>query len=88
MGYGNLVPLGFPGSADDHFVGNGIGKDNQKVRASHFLFQGTVFLGKHLGFAAISLADVFVLTLHAFVSADNYNTHSFSLSGDAIHMLV
>ena len=74
--YRNLVLLRFLRHADDHFVGNCADEQNQQIRATNLLFQGTVFLCKNLRLTAMLLADIFILRYHSLISTDNYNTHA------------
>ena len=61
-------------------MGHGTGKQDHQIRRADFLFDRTGFFRKHLRGAAVLHADICILTAHALVSADNYNTHQFHLT--------
>ena len=79
-GNGNVVALGLLGGADDHFMGNRIGKENQQIRTPQLLFQRPVFFCKNLCLAAIAFTDTLVLTSHSLIASDTYNAHFTFLS--------
>lgn len=63
-----------------HFMGYGTGKQDHQIRRADLLFDRTGFFRKHLRSAAVLHADICILTAHALISADNYNTHQFHLT--------
>ena len=72
---GDILFLGLLGCADDHFVGNRVGEQNQKVRVAQIFAQHSLLFGIDLGLAAEFFTDILILTHHAFVAADDDDTH-------------
>ena len=57
----------------DHLVGNGIGKQDKNIGASHLFIHVRGHLGKDLCLAFVVLADFLILTDHTVMSANNNN---------------
>lgn len=70
-----LAPLRLLRSAAGHLMGNCIGKKHDQIRASDLFSKTCRHLGKNLCPAVISLTDLFVLTCHPVMAADDYDTH-------------
>ena len=79
-GDGHVVPLCLLSGSNYHFMGNGIGKQDQKIRTADLFSHRSVLLREYLGLAAITFTDISILTNHSFISTDNYYAHRFLLT--------
>ena len=75
MEHGNVVLFRLLGGGDLHFVGDGAGEEDHQVGIADLFLHRPVFFREHLGLVAIFLTDLLVTTYHAFVSADDDDTH-------------
>ena len=78
--HGNPVLLGLLGGADDHFVGDGICKQDHQIGGTDLFLHGAVLLGEDLGLIAMALTDFLIAADHTFVAANNYYAHCVFLS--------
>lgn len=61
--------------AADHFVGYGVRKKYDQVRASDLLAQACGHLGEYFCLAVEPSADLLILTYHSVMAAYDHNTH-------------
>ena len=61
--------------AADHFVGYGVRKKYDQVRASDLFAQACGHLGEYFCLAVEPSADLLILTYHSVMAAYDYNAH-------------
>lgn len=74
-GDGTVLSGGFLDRTAYHFVGNGIGEQHHQIGAANLFFEISRHFGKNLGLVSELFADLPVLTLHTFITADDDNAH-------------
>lgn len=84
MEHGDIILFRLLGGGDLHFVGNGAGEEDHQVGIADLFLHGPVFFWEHLGFVALFLADFLVATYHAFITADDDDTHILTFLSELV----
>lgn len=74
-GYPGIAASGFLQGGTYHFMRNSIGEKDNQIRKPQLLLKVGGHFSKNLCPASVAFADLFILTLHAFVAADDDNAH-------------
>ena len=61
----------------DHFVGDGMGEEDHEIGTADPVVHAPLHFAEDFCFAAVFLAQVLILTLHTFITADDDNTHEY-----------
>lgn len=59
----------------DHFMRAGMGEQDQDIRRTDPFVHAALHFAEYLSFVSSLLTKLFILSLHAFITADNHNTH-------------
>ena len=61
-----------------HLVGYRVGEDYHQIRLSDPVREASLIFAEDLGLAAVLLTEVYILSFHTFVAANDHYAHKFS----------